>query len=184
METKICAKCKNRFYLTDFYKHSGYKDGYNSICKTCVLQYDKARAAKCIKKTSGNKKCSSCNIEKDVSEFTVRLRSSDGLRNRCKECDNQAKKIYVKKNPNQRFLARLRQKYGLNPNEYQEMLEKQDYKCKICNKVKKLVIDHCHESGKIRSLLCPQCNTGIGMFFESEQFLLNAIDYLRLFNDK
>lgn len=183
MKTKTCAKCKQRFNVTDFYKHKAYKDGLNSICKSCVLSYDKERMKKCEPKKTGNKICSTCKKELDVSFFTKRLRSLDGLRNRCKICDNTAKKIYSKKNPKQRFIAKIRQLYGLSEGQYKEMLVNQDYKCNICKKVKKLVIDHCHKTSKVRSLLCHNCNAGIGMFFENSEILSNAIDYIRLFNE-
>lgn len=63
------------------------------------------------------------------------------------------------------------------------MLIQQNYQCCICKKVKKLVIDHCHQTSKVRSLLCHHCNAGIGMLFEDCNILLNAIDYIRIHNE-
>lgn len=74
---------------------------------------------------------------------------------------------------------------------YEEMLKTQNGLCKICSKpetmlsngktrvVKKLAIDHDHDTKKIRGLLCHRCNTGIGGFYESIELLQSAIDYLK-----
>ena len=65
------------------------------------------------------------------------------------------------------------------------MAKRQNYKCAICDKIPepygnhtKLVIDHCHEKNKIRSLLCDKCNKGLGHFQDSIKNLQNAIKYL------
>lgn len=75
------------------------------------------------------------------------------------------------------------------PELYYEMQKKQDNKCAICNleetrqsrtkgKICQLAIDHCHETGKIRALLCHSCNVAIGSFKDDIQLLKNAISYL------
>lgn len=75
--------------------------------------------------------------------------------------------------------------------DYEKMLKDQNELCKICNKpetmlsngktkvLKRLAIDHCHTTGKVRGLLCHRCNTGIGGFYESIDLLNFAIDYLK-----
>jgi hypothetical protein len=83
----------------------------------------------------------------------------------------------------------LKRRYNITPQEYETKLANQDYKCAICgkdasdnirgNKLDPLHIDHCHTSGKLRDLLCYQCNTGLGSFKDNTEFLLKAIDYLR-----
>ncbi len=78
--------------------------------------------------------------------------------------------------------TRLRQ-YGLTPEQYDAMAEAQGGCCAICGGQNQngrlLSIDHDHETGVVRALLCAPCNTGIGMFVESEDRLLKAIEYLR-----
>ena len=55
----------------------------------------------------------------------------------------------------------------------------QDGKCAICHQVPtKLVIDHDHETGLVRGLLCSPCNTSLGGFHEDVGNLVNAIKYL------
>lgn len=75
--------------------------------------------------------------------------------------------------------------FGITANQHQEMLIKQDYKCKICgihqSKLKRiLAVDHNHSSGKVRGLLCSHCNTGLGYFRDSIELLEKAINYLKL----
>jgi hypothetical protein len=76
------------------------------------------------------------------------------------------------------------------PELYYEMLKQQENKCAICNeeetrksrtdgKICALAIDHCHNTGKIRGLLCHGCNTGLGKFKDDINILLKAIQYLK-----
>jgi len=68
------------------------------------------------------------------------------------------------------------------------MLEQQNHACKICkqegfvigknNHTAKLAVDHCHDSGKIRGLLCHNCNRGLGLFKDSVHLLEASIKYL------
>ena len=73
----------------------------------------------------------------------------------------------------------LHQEYGMSLAEYDEMLTEQGGKCKICRRVyDKLWVDHDHDTGEVRGLLCPGCNTAIGHFREDVGSMKNAIQYL------
>lgn len=79
------------------------------------------------------------------------------------------------------FLRRAKRKSGyiLAPDEYLAMREHQGGHCGICNtKPQVLYVDHCHNTGSVRGLLCSQCNTGIGMFKDDPARLASAIKYL------
>ncbi len=72
-------------------------------------------------------------------------------------------------------------KYGLTPADFREMRTAQSEVCKICKKVngrKELAVDHCHKTGKVRGLLCTNCNMGIGYFKDNPELLRLAADYL------
>jgi hypothetical protein len=78
-------------------------------------------------------------------------------------------------------------KFGISRQEYANIFLKQNGVCAICKQpetatrlgtVKSLSVDHCHTSGKVRGLLCSDCNTGIGKMKESREALLAAIRYL------
>src|SRR6266853_5969182 len=74
---------------------------------------------------------------------------------------------------------RLRYLYGLTYAQYLEMYKIQNGLCAICHKwFEKLCIDHCHKSGKIRALLCFNCNTGLGSFKDDFGNLQAAAEYL------
>jgi hypothetical protein len=72
-------------------------------------------------------------------------------------------------------------KYLVKPAEYELMFSMQNGVCAICNQksVHKLAVDHNHETGEVRGLLCKQCNVGLGMFKEEIRWLENAIQYIR-----
>jgi len=83
-------------------------------------------------------------------------------------------------------------KYGLTQAEFEALLEKQGGKCAICNTTNPVgegnttakrsfsfAVDHCHETGKVRGLLCNPCNRGIGFLKDSPELLETAAKYLR-----
>lgn len=75
--------------------------------------------------------------------------------------------------------------YGLSKEQFATMRADQKEQCKICNTVMKLpYVDHDHQTGKIRGLLCFRCNTALGNFSDSILVLESAISYLRATNTK
>lgn len=96
----------------------------------------------------------------------------------------QQAKLYEVKKDYQRYYQ-LTKRFGLTREQYYQLLLSQDYRCKICNVEHeevsrgRLVVDHCHTTGKVRGLLCHSCNVGIGHLKESEELMLKAISYLK-----
>jgi len=93
-------------------------------------------------------------------------------------------KDYQARNPEKVFNTHLR-KYGLTENDYENMLSRQGYLCAIClreepnmHQYQRLAVDHDHKTGKVRGLLCSQCNTAIGKLQHSPRILKRAIMYL------
>ena len=88
--------------------------------------------------------------------------------------DKEKSKVYQRK-------YRYKTRYGIAETQYEAALDACNYTCQICGERcnKRLSIDHCHETGENRGLLCQNCNTGIGMFTNSEWKLENALDYIR-----
>lgn len=81
----------------------------------------------------------------------------------------------------------LSKKYGLTTAQYGEMLEAQGGVCALCGKAQtivrfgrtvRLAVDHDHETGQIRQLLCHHCNAGLGAFQDDPNLLAKAIAYL------
>lgn len=77
---------------------------------------------------------------------------------------------------------------GLSEEKLQEMFDCQKQKCKICQKKakshKKLCVDHCHVTNKIRGLICNNCNSGLGFFKDNPKFLKAAINYINTSNQQ
>lgn len=83
-------------------------------------------------------------------------------------------------------------KYGLTTPQRDALYVEQDGKCAVCYEsitfmsarkkipegLKRAVVDHCHDSGRVRGLLCSQCNTILGMSYDNKDILSNAITYL------
>ena len=82
---------------------------------------------------------------------------------------------------------RRKWRYGISSEDYDAMLEEQDNKCKIClgefNDQTVTNIDHCHTTNKVRGILCPHCNRGLGQFKEDIKVLTKAINYLEEHNE-
>ena len=74
-------------------------------------------------------------------------------------------------------------KYDITVTEYDTMYDNQDGRCKICKGLpngnrNRLSVDHDHSTGKVRGLLCNTCNTGLGMFRDNSELLIEAASYL------
>jgi hypothetical protein len=87
------------------------------------------------------------------------------------------------KNPVRRRINRrsydLKKKYGLSLEQFENMLNAQGGVCAICRKkTVRMAVDHCHKTGKIRGILCIQCNPGLGKFFDSPDLCRRAAEYL------
>jgi len=117
------------------------------------------------------KKCSKCGEVKPLSEFHRHKRYKDGVYFSCKSCRKPSKKA-----------AHLKSRFGITINQYEMMLERQHYGCKICGQQcttgRSLAVDHCHQTGRIRGLLCSKCNQGLGMFNDDVNRMNLAAQYL------
>lgn len=87
------------------------------------------------------------------------------------------------KNPDRKTAKRLKWVYGITLEQYNDMLIAQGEMCKICKTPhhalkKKLSVDHCHATNKIRGLLCDLCNRALGFFKDNPQLLIEASLYL------
>lgn len=143
--------------------------------------------------TKSTKTCNGCNVDRPVSDFHKCAAAPDGLAWRCIHC----RKDYLVANRDliyereRRYEAQHsnRTKYLLSPEDYHSMLADQGGGCAICGqqesfvaaktgKPRRFAIDHDHETGRIRGLLCTRCNLALGSFCDDPARLQNAIDYL------
>ena len=110
----------------------------------------------------------------------------------CKTCES----TFIPTNPSQLYCsikcrgktAYYQRNYGITEQQYRKMLEQQDYRCFICdsegfligknNHSEKLAVDHCHVSGKVRKLLCHNCNRALGLLRDDPRLLLKSAEYI------
>lgn len=126
--------------------------------------------------------CKQCGWKASLDFFQKDVSKKDGVRPECKKCtaDNRKK----------RYSAETNRKNNMEKNfgkgvldTYQRLFNKQGGVCAICKspengRYKHLSVDHCHNTEKIRGLLCNNCNRGIGLLKDNPELLKNAIDYL------
>jgi hypothetical protein len=131
-------------------------------------------------KKTGVKVCPVCSTEKSVEEFKL---NTSGVPGWCKPCTTEKMRGYqaARRSENKERLADWNRKtrYNLTPEEYTYMVIEQGGKCAICKDVSDgLCVDHDHNTGEVRGLLCRKCNTGIGMLQDNLENLKNAVAYL------
>lgn len=91
------------------------------------------------------------------------------------------RKEYWTKDREKKLARRRDSNYGLSPGEFERLSAEQSGKCAICKQTpKKLCVDHCHGSGKVRGLLCGKCNFAIGHLDDSSEKARAAARYLKL----
>ena len=135
------------------------------------------------------KKCSKCLIEKEINLFNTRNSKTNELQSYCKQCakEDRSKRYLLNRDKNilnQRKIN-IWNKYGITENEYNSMFDKQNGKCAICESseikrksAKYFNIDHCHNTSKVRGLLCHNCNIVLGKIEDSKKWLERALIYL------
>lgn len=134
---------------------------------------------------NGLKACSKCKLKKSRDHYHVDRSMSTGYSSVCAECRREKRKLVS--NDAKRRDYNLQYKYGVTKEWFDEMLVYQDFGCAVCDKKftgeeyghKAMVVDHSHDTGAPRGLLCRVCNLGLGKFRDSEELLQNAIKYLQ-----
>lgn len=147
-------------------------------------------------KSCSNKKCVQINPQ-NINCFYKIKTTKDGLSHHCKFCKreyykkhrnlnlqryNNYRQKWLQNNSEKRKESWFRCRYGIELIEKEQMLKDQNYKCKICDKPEnknfKLHVDHSHKSGKVRSMLCLNCNVALGNVKEDLNIAKNLINYI------
>lgn len=169
---KICRKCLEFKDMLEFHKNKQTKDGYAAYCKPCKSELDKEWIS-----TRPDQ------IEKRKN------RSKEWQKNNSEQYKKSVDK-WKKNNSEQKWMldkkSHLWTHYRMTIEDYQLMLKNQNGKCKICEKSKKLVVDHDHScclqkntcGNCVRGLLCFSCNTLVG-YIEINKNLIKSV-YLYL----
>lgn len=135
--------------------------------------------------------CKTCQTEKPVSDYPRHSKYKGGTRPHCTPCHQASERVSYHLNKHKRPYnyeedksRKLKKEYGIDYAQYLELLQTQNGKCAICGtsstgKRKAFHVDHCHKTGKIRGLLCGNCNSGIGNLRDDVGLLEQAIKYLK-----
>jgi len=204
---KPCGCCKKLLPVSSFAKSATLKCGYRSDCKECRAAKKRVGWVKRDRRrkiVDGKQECATCKRNLPVNGFYKSKATYSGLEHRCKECGLARKRktynenpesrvkikrrsvIYHHKNKDKQNHARRRNaligNYGITIADYDRMFEEQEGNCKTCGLPEinqRLSIDHCHETGKVRGLLCSRCNMILGHVEENTETLWKMIEYLR-----
>ena len=125
--------------------------------------------------------CPDCKETKLNDDFFKQKKAKDGLAWSCKECDCKRRQSNRNKNFKGYRNTRLKLEYGMSQDYYEFLLKSQNGMCAICKTSdgKPLCVDHNHESGLLRGLLCNKCNMALGLLKvdKNSDILINALNY-------
>ena len=148
------------------------------------VEYDIKNKEKIVKQQKEYKTKNKDRIEELKNEW--KKNSPEKIKNYPCMSNEIRREVYKKYHANNKDKVRcykLKKNYNITPEEYDNMFESQNGKCKICGihqdvLSKKLVIDHDHNTSIIRGLLCDKCNRGLGHFNDNIDVLKIALNYL------
>lgn len=154
-------------------------DGLSSRCRVCNKQYMKDY----YQKNRGRwKNYRGDNRDKINAAKRKLYRESEKVRRYYIDLANR----WRIKNPERKYAQVLWDNYKLTLEEYRQILDRQNGGCALCGKKEGKIngkrilhVDHDHETGKVRGILCVQCNHGLGKFQDSVEILDKATAYLR-----
>ena len=145
------------------------------------------------------KKCTCCGKIKSQVEYYKRgecTRENPGkYRSHCKDCCSlkaavrwETSEEFRDRGKNKSYKYNIKKNYGITEEQYLKIFNEQNGFCAICKQKNytqagRLVIDHCHKTGKIRGLLCRKCNSGIGLLKDNVDLLKAAVQYLEHYSD-
>ena len=130
------------------------------------------------------KTCMTCGKEKLATDFYFRNKKYNRRHSECKLCTGERVKTRHKENPERTRNNDLKRLYGITLNEHTQMYEEQNGVCAVCEKPgdgkwKKLCVDHDHKTGKVRQLLCRNCNMILGQVDDNINHMEKLTAYLQ-----
>jgi hypothetical protein len=168
--TQRCTRCKEDLSHSEFSPSQIGKLG--AWCRPCHSSYTRDRRSG-VAPPRETDTCLWCRA--DISH----------LRAHARYCSNSCNaRGWRRDNPGRHRALRIRSIYGIEMDEFDELLGRQGYACAICRTTEPSGngvgwnIDHNHDTGQVRGILCPLCNQGLGQFRDDPAVLHAAIDYL------
>ncbi|MET8815719.1 endonuclease VII domain-containing protein [Streptomyces sp. NPDC004549] len=173
-EAKRCSRCKETKPRAAFASNKSARDGLQAYCRECWASYHQARqlakgknVRPRVETPEGYKFCRSCKTVKPWSEWHRNASASDGLSTSCKACRAAKGRAH-----------HLKRHYGLTEAERDAMIAAQHGLCIICLAAPAAHVDHCHKTGRVRGVLCFNCNSAIGKLGDDPEAVRRAAAYL------
>lgn len=127
--------------------------------------------------------CSKCSADKDPESFHISTKNKRGRQYICKPCSAERQRDRHKKFPDRLRNAHLKRLCGISIEDYDRLLIKGRGSCWICGQPEPtnryLCVDHDHKTGRVRGLLCHNCNVVLGLMNDDPAKLAAASEYLR-----
>jgi len=175
---KRCPDCGQIKELDAFGRNKSYPDGYGFYCKLCTrgranrtyrerAERQGRKLRERVQVQEGFKWCPTCKQAQPHERWDKNRQTKDGLSSECKPC----RKVRGSRH-------HLKKAYGLTPEDVRKMSEFQDGSCAICCEGPAEHVDHDHETGEVRDLLCFNCNTMLGKAGDDWRRLQRAQSYL------
>ena len=163
-----CSKCRQMLPQGEFHADSRLPSGHRRVCRACTLAARRHAPA-----IEGYQPCRYCGEVKHATEFATQRNLPPtathlaGRKRQCRSCASRADR---------------QRRHGVSDAEYEARLEQQGYGCGICHTDEwgpnGPHTDHDHRTGKVRGILCHECNTGIGLLGDDPERLRAAADYI------
>ncbi|QGZ48111.1 recombination endonuclease VII [Streptomyces sp. QHH-9511] len=157
-----------------FASNRAMRDGLQCYCRPCAAAYHQQRqkakgknVRPRVEAPHGYKYCRRCGETRPHADWDRNEAASDGLSTRCKACRAIEGRA-----------GHLKRSYGITEAERAEMVSFQMGICTICLAAPAVHVDHCHETGRVRGVLCFNCNSAIGKLGDDPDTLRRAISYL------
>lgn len=150
MNSKKCSSCNQDLPISMFGRGSGYKDGYRGQCRGCRSAYSTKYAA-------------------TPSGRQAKLKYRSANLTKVREADSRWQRM---------------KKYGLTDAAHAALFDQQGGLCALCGtdrpggRFNVLVVDHCHETGCVRGLLCHRCNVALGALGDTPKSIAAALKYV------
>lgn len=180
MTTKRCPSCGEVKGAAEFGRNQSLGDGLSFYCLSCNRENARAayrrkrgRMGRTVRDLSwvpeGFRWCPTCERAVPLDEYVKRATSSSGYGSQCKACHNKAS--------NEAYWIR---QYGIPRAAVEDIRARQGDRCPICGDPHPEHLDHDHETGFVRALLCQRCNFALGLMRDDPALLGAAADYVEI----
>lgn len=183
---RTCPGCNQEKGAGQFYQNRRGANLLSTRCKLCSRRRNAENyrrrqlglGPRVAIPPEGFRRCPDCREVKSLDDFPRNRASVTGYGSYCKPCHNaKGKATYTRLYGSTRHYH-LQRRYGISAERVEELIREQGGVCAICLTGKPEHVDHDHRTGRVRGILCFNCNGGLGQMRDRVDVLLAAVDYL------